>query len=139
MKTILSISIFLIQFTAHSQIEWKKTSNWRLYSIGGNNLFRYSLDTLNKLNNCPLNIDSIQYYLKYVEVIHPNGLLAWMGGYVVTYQFEHQIRKIDISNYGGFFYEEQTKSYYQLPKDKVLPWLSYFGDQFYDLVTQKQQ
>ena len=40
--------------------------------------------------------------------MHPNGPVAWMGGYIATCDLDGVVRKVDISKYGGFFFDEKT-------------------------------
>jgi hypothetical protein len=59
-----------------------------------------------------------------------------MGGYIATCKLDGSLRKVELSNYGGFFYDEKTKVYYQIPAAKSEDWLSYI-QQNYLTLTKK--
>lgn len=119
------------------QIDWTKATEWKLYTLQGHGAYNYSIDTLKSVENIPLDIDSVKFYLQDAQVLHPDGPIAWMGGNVVTCKLEGKMRKIDISNYGGFLYDEQSKAFYQIPLDKKEAWLSYIQNSYILLVRQR--
>ncbi|HTQ65780.1 MAG TPA: hypothetical protein VMI12_13345 [Puia sp.] len=54
---------------------------------------------------------------------------VWMGLYVATYSDEKKnIRKIDISVYGGFFWDENSKSYYEVEDLLKSNWADFWHD-----------
>jgi hypothetical protein len=53
---------------------------------------------------------------------------VWMGAYTATCILDNKKRKVDISVYAGFFYDELEKKYYQIPSDIQQDWLNYLSD-----------
>lgn len=63
----------------------------------------------------------------------------WMGLYIATCEMEDKkIRKIIISNYGGFFYDQLTKRYYELPSELKDQWLSFLNDSMKKISASNQ-
>lgn len=60
-----------------------------------------------------------------------------MGGYLATYNLGGALRKVDISSYGGYFYDEKTGTYYQMPIEKIDAWLEFLRNSYTNLVTSK--
>ena len=129
MKFIFSFITFLAIGTCFSQdINWKETKNWRLYDIHQSNAFDYKLDTLKNFESIALDQDTMQNFLSDVVKWPKDKTSLWMGLYVATCEFPNRkIRKIDISVYGGFFYDEMTRTYYQLPLATRNDWLEYLS------------
>lgn len=50
--------------------------------------------------------------------------------------FDGSPRKIAVSDYGGYFFDEQARSYYQLPKDKIDAWNSYIQHWYMTLIKR---
>lgn len=50
-----------------------------------------------------------------------------MGAYVTSCIVDHKMRKIDISSYGGFFYDETDKKYYGIQQQMQKEWLDYLA------------
>jgi hypothetical protein len=124
--SILVFTIFLTGSRLQAQEkDYMISSDWRIYDIQGHGIFHFSTDTLQSFKSLPLNDDSIRFYLTSFKE-DTTGPLAWMGGYVVSFRTGSSIRKIEVSNYGGYFYEDKARKYYTLPPGLVSPWLSYF-------------
>jgi hypothetical protein len=125
MKT-LTLSFLLISTTVAScQMHWEKATNWTLYRYQGHRLFKIPLDSLKFYNSLPLNQDSIGIFVNSLGILHPEAPIEWMGGYIATCQINGALRKVELSNYGGFIFDEKSKTYYQLPPDKTERWISY--------------
>jgi hypothetical protein len=138
MKIIFTLGLILASMLTSCQIQWKRTSNWNLYRYQGHGLFKYPIDSLKYLDKLSMNQDSIQSYMASAQVLHPEGPVAWMGGYIATCTMDGELRKIELSNYGGFFYDEKTKTYYQVQSDLTELWVSYLQD-CYLILTHKTQ
>jgi hypothetical protein len=136
MKICITTSLLLLAMAASCQLHWEKTTNWTLYRYQGHGLFKIPLDSLNKYDNFPMNQDSMAAFLDSVKTLHPEGPVAWMGGYIAPCKLDGVIRKVDLSTYGGFFYDEITKTFYELPLEKRQGWLSYI-QQCYLSLTRK--
>lgn len=107
-------------------ISWVNTKNWKLYYVHSRGGFAFSLDTLKNFQNVPLNQDSMGVFLKGVTEIPVDRTPVWMGYYVASCQLPDGLPiKIEISQYGRFFYEERTKRYFQLSENLQTDWLAY--------------
>ena len=126
MKALVTFMILIEIFLSPGEVPWNKTSDWKLYQIQGHGVFNYSIDTLKSFKSLPLDADSIKSYLNTAQIMKHDGSVAWMGGYVATCKLDGATRKIEISNYGGFFYDESTKAFYQVQKEKAGAWWAYF-------------
>jgi hypothetical protein len=72
-----------------------------------------------------MNQDSMSFFVKSAEVLNTNAPLTWMGGYVATCEINGAPRKIELSRYGGYFYDEKSSTYYQIPMEKIDAWLAF--------------
>jgi hypothetical protein len=135
----ISVSILLTSFlfirNANCQnVNWAETSNWKLYKIHEKRAFSYSIDTLINFKFALLNNDSMRIFLSNVSIIPYEKTPLWMGFYVASCQLnDGTIKKIEIGTYGGFFYDEKEKKYYQLPLEIRKEWLDYLADSGADL------
>jgi hypothetical protein len=126
--TLISNLLFFRE--SHSQgINWAESKNWRLYNILDNSAFGYPLDSLVNYSSRLLNKDSMQTFLSNVSIISIEKTPLWMGFYVASCELKNGTsRKIEISTYGGFFYDELEKKYYQLPLEIRKDWLDYLAE-----------
>lgn len=125
---ILFISILFVTKCFSQDINWKDAKNWRLYDLRDGSAFNYSLDTLKNFKSIQLDYDTMHIFLSDVVEWPKNKSSLWMGLYVATCELpEREIQKIEISVYGGFFYDDLTKSYFQLPSSDRDDWLDYFS------------
>jgi hypothetical protein len=121
--------ILIVQFCFSQQIHWEKTKNWKLYDIHDDNAFRYSIDTLRNFKSLKLDEMAIHDFLKQAVSWPKEKNSLWMGLYVTTCEIQNgETRKIDVSVYGGFFYDEKEKVYYALPPELKEDWLQYFHE-----------
>jgi hypothetical protein len=139
MKIIFISGLLISVFTSSCQIHWDTTSNWRLYRYQGNKLFNISLDSLESFQSIPLPQDSMNYYLSQVTIKHPKADIHWMGGYIATCQLQGSLRKVVISNYGGFFFDQEAHSYYQLSTEKIDAWLSFLLNSYLKMINKSPQ
>lgn len=131
MKSIFIIWTALLYNLSFGQnVSFKTAMHWKLYDITVGNLFQYSLDTLKHFPFYNLDADSIRDYMDEVSELSSDDTPRWMGAHIATYVFGGETRKIEISLYGGFFYDETSKKYYQLPDNKIDNWLSYIRRSF---------
>jgi len=128
MKNILGIFLLFNFVSAASQeINWQKTSDWKMYKVNDDSGLGFSVDSLRRLPFVQIESDSINNFIKLAKIWPKEKTSIWMGAYYVTCQLDGVIRKIDISVYGGFFYDELTHSYYQIPsylRNEWMNWLS---------------
>lgn len=92
-------------------------------------MIKIGLDSLSKLKSYQLNLDSVKSLIGSANKISKDSTpLAWMGGVLVTCTYQGKIRKVQISSYGGWFFDQQTKSYFEVPKDQAAEWYSYVSN-----------
>src|ERR1700712_2787637 len=110
---IICFCFYLSAVTAQS-IDWNKTSHWKMYKLKADKPLGYSVDTLINFHFAAINDDSIHYFLRTAAIWPLEKTSLWMGAYYASYEQEGKVYKADISQYGGFFYDEATKRYYQV-------------------------
>jgi hypothetical protein len=137
MKIVLITSLVLSATVASCQLQWGKATNWTLYRYQGHRLFKIPLDSLRQYDSLALNQDSMAVFLNSAQTLHPEASVAWMGGYIATCKLNGIDRKVELSNYGGFFYDEKTRTYYKITEGKSEDWLFYL-QQCYLNLTRKQ-
>jgi hypothetical protein len=137
MKLILIFSLLITALFPSCQVHWNRTSHWKLYRYQGNELFTIPLDSLHFLQNIPLAQDSMDHYLSEVKIKHPKAATRWMGGYIATCLSDGDLRKIVFSNYGGFFYDQKTGGYYQVPTDEIDDLLSFLQNSYITMINKK--
>jgi hypothetical protein len=108
---------------------WNKATDWKIYNIYNQRAFDYPIDTLSNFPSYRLKTDSMQDLLSAVVLVKKEIEPVWMGYYIASCRLpDGTLRKIEISNYGGFFYDEKEKLYYQLPLERRKDWLNYLSD-----------
>lgn len=118
-----------MQLANAQEINWKNAKNWKLYDIHGQAGMRYTLDTLKYFKSILLDKDTMQMFCNQITAWPKEDYSVWMGLYVATCETEEKkLRKIVISTYGGFFYDPESKRYYQVPTDMTSDWLEFFND-----------
>ena len=137
MKIFIGACLLLSDTVASCQLHWEKSKEWTLYRYQGHRLFKIPLDSLQSFDSSPLDKDSMAIFLDTFKSLHPEAPIAWMGGYIATCKLDGVIRKIEISNYGGFFFDEKTKSYFELPLDKRERWQDYLQQTYLDLTRRR--
>lgn len=139
MKVLLSLIVTAILFirpdkiqsahtlrSSYSSIDWEKTKEWRLYFIRSKDAFTYPIDTLKAFRSIPLQQDTMLLFLKNVTQLPEGKNPVWMGAYVSSCQLADGAHiKIEISQYGSFFYVERDSCYYQLRDEVRDSWLPY--------------
>lgn len=128
MKTKIILYLLLSSVIASCQIRWEKASEWTLYAYQGSRMFKIPMDSLNSFDTLKLNQDTVTSYLTDARILASKDKGVWMGGYLTTCKVGGELRKIDFSNYGNFFYDERSKTYYQLSPSKWEEWNSYLQD-----------
>lgn len=130
MKSYLFISILLLLNSKafSQQTNWQKATAWTLYDIQGKKIWKVPLDSLGSFPHKSLNSHSMESFLVKTTTIPPEKAPVWMGAYAATCVLDNKKRKVDISVYAGFFYDEVEKKYYQIPSDIQQDWLNYLSD-----------
>jgi len=128
MKTFSAFLFITIGFlSCKAQHEpWPKTKNWKVYKGEGQQVFSYSIDTLNSIPSKRLNQDSIQFFLENMVQVSDTTHPIWMGSYLASYESSAgKVHKVEVSIYGGFFYDESSGKYYNLPRQFNAKWLAF--------------
>jgi hypothetical protein len=126
----ISLMILFIGFCfvpCHAQkVQWSTTKNWKIYKGEGKQIFSYTIDTLKSLKSKILDKDSIQFFLQKSLPIPPEKTPVWMGSYLASYELpDGKTCKVEVSTYGGFFYDQSSGKYYSVPREWSPTWLNY--------------
>jgi len=126
----LTLSIFL--HGLGQQVDWGKTSEWRMYKVVRTaqiSPYRLSLDSLMAFPSMKLNDDSMHLFLNdIVSLGHQEGV-TWQGVFPCSVKFSNgDVHEILISVYGGFFYDVATKVFFQISDVWKAFWLEYLID-----------
>jgi hypothetical protein len=139
MKRGIVIILFIFSGTvaAAQEINWKNTKNWKLYKLNSRAAFSYPVDTLLHFKNISLNDDTIRGFLSSASIWPKEKKTVWMGLLIATYETEdNRLRKINISNYAGFFFDDATGKYYELPERVRDKWMNYLNEKLDKLFSE---
>src|ERR1700722_10808822 len=125
MKAFLAFIIVCSTFNAVAQMDWGKTSRWKIYKVPEPIMFRIPIDSLAQTNSQTLGQDSILMFIGTSTVLPDSITPVWMGGWLATYEFGGQIHKIEISSYGAFLYDQSSNRFYQIPIGLKEEWMTY--------------
>jgi hypothetical protein len=125
----LILVLFLFGVRALPQgSNWSRAAKWTMYAVHGRNIWELSVDSLGVFNHISMNDDSLTLLLAGTTRLSTDKAPVWMGGYVTTCVLNNSKRKVLISSYGGFFFDAQEKSYYQIPAERQKAWLDYLTE-----------
>lgn len=129
MKTIiLLLGAIFWTICLPAQVNWRSTTDWKLYKVPNSILFRAAPDSLAGFKAYSLNRDSILIFFDQAKPLpKETPAQAWMGGFLATFQYEGKIRKLLLSSYGAYVWDPQDKRYYQLPLIVKDEWWSYIN------------
>jgi hypothetical protein len=125
MKSFLFFVILLFN-NSQDQIRWENAKNWRLYKMPSYIGLRISLDSLPAFKSIPLDVERMKIFLKDLQEIK-NTNPVWTGLYVATCDLDNKKRKLLFSRYGGFFFDENSKSYYQIDENLRQEWINFLN------------
>ena len=130
MRTLffLLLTLFYCFRTFAQEVNWQKATNWTIYNVQNRNIWSLPVDSLAQFSHTKLNNDSMRLFLANITVISPKENPIWMGLYAATCIVDNIKRKIEISTYGGFFYDDYGKKYYQIPPNIQKDWLNFLGN-----------
>jgi hypothetical protein len=125
MKQLVFLIVF-IQFTLGCSAQkdyWKHSRNWKIYALNNNEAYFYRVDTLANFPSAAMNDTTVISFLSR-STIWPKGKGGtWMGVYIASYETaDKEVRKIVLSNYGGFLFDSWSRRYYELPKELRKEW-----------------
>ena len=125
MKVLVITTVTLqCRLDVSGQVAWRKAQSWKLYNAGDSS-FVISLDSLKGRKYYQLSTDSMKSFLDPVTIVSSDIQPNWMGAYLITCIVDSETRKVLISYYGGFFYDEKSRRYYQIPASKKDDWRNY--------------
>jgi hypothetical protein len=127
MKTNLTILFLFCTVNAVAQSNaWKSSTNWTIYNIRSSRAFNYTLDSLHKFDSAKLDDSTMHSFIQDCKTIDAKDAPVWMGLYKTTCKFNDSlIHRIDISVYGAFFYDEETKTYFEITGERKEQWQDY--------------
>lgn len=138
MKLHLLVVLLLVGLTSCGQIKWDASSDWTIYQTEGDP-FKVSIDSLRSLDCLHLSMDTVKTYLEAVEHFNPKSWVSWMGGYIASCKIDGIVRKIELSNYGGFFYDEKTHTFYKVSEDQIESWNDFIQNSYLMLVKRQHK
>jgi hypothetical protein len=125
MKTFLAFIIVFSTSNAVAQVDWGKSSHWKIYKVPEPLIFKVPIDSLAQVNSQTLQQDSMMMYIGPSTILPDSVKPIWMGGWLATYEFSSQEHKIEISSYGAFFYDQSSNRFYQIPRELKEEWMTY--------------
>lgn len=126
MKSFVLFAILLFS-NSQDQIRWENAKNWRLYKMPSYTGLRISLDSLPSYKNISLDVERMRMFLNHVQRIK-NINPVWTGLYVASCDLDNKKRKLLFSRYGGFFFDENSKSYYQIDENLRQEWINFLNE-----------
>ncbi len=141
MNKILGILLFTVLYLpiicCGQDIDWKTTSNWKLYNIHNKAGFRYPVDSLTFFKSVRLDDSAMNRFLITSTIWPKEKTSLWMGLFVASFETSaKEIRKLIISSYGGFFYDPTSRRYYELPEADRISWYQFINDNAATLDSQ---
>jgi hypothetical protein len=124
---VLSLAVLTAFICPAQQPVWQQSGQWTIYNVRGAKFYKIAADSLYRYASRPLNDDSMRIFLSHSSALPADKPPVWMGAYVTSCTIDHQKRKIDISSYGGFFFDETEKKYYSVPQEIQKDWLNYLA------------
>lgn len=125
------IIISLIGFAngIYQEFDWAKTANWKIYDPQGHKTLGLSVDTIARFHSKLMGDKMVLDFLMASKELPNTYSTTWMGNFVCTYELNGFLRKVDISMYGGFFYDEYLKKYFEIPMDLRGSWYDMLNKQ----------
>jgi hypothetical protein len=131
MKYIVSILFPALLFVGGSysqEINWQQARHWKIYNIPTRTGFTVSADSLRQYESIALDSAKMIAFLKNATPL-PSAQYAWMGAFVTSCELSSaETHKVLISTYGGMFFDENTKKYFQVPRELRSEWLEFLNE-----------
>lgn len=126
----LLFAFSLSTYFLYSQtIDWKKTNNWRLYEVNSRQAFSIKSDSLKYMKSIEADHKLVKDFLAKTHPLQNGKEAVWMGAYLVSYQLaDGKPRKLIVSTYGGFMFDECTKTFWELPAFLRDDWREYWEE-----------
>jgi hypothetical protein len=141
MKPLFTLlTLGLLCQSCNSQIpDWSRTNHWKIYPIAGQGVFKITKDSLQRLRSSCLDGDTLRAFLASSRPIPADQTPVWMGSWLSTYESsDGKVNKVEISTYGGFFYDEASSKYYEVPRDVANAWRNFISDRITGLRAADQ-
>ncbi|HLY68738.1 MAG TPA: hypothetical protein VKR53_03345 [Puia sp.] len=125
-KLFLFVFVFFALHASSQTRDWQKTRAWKIYDLRDKKGMRMKADSLKQFRSMVLDDDSVKYFLKGEREIPHGDEPVWMGAIILSCLDSSGIfLKVDVSVYGGFFYDEQFKKYFQVRDEVKEEWMAY--------------
>ena len=119
---------------ANLPIIWDQTKEWKLYYTQSKEAFALPLDSLRGIKSIDFEQDSISLFLRGVTEIPTERAPVWMGYFVCSCKLpDGKLLKIEVSQYGRFFFEEGERRYFQLNRSVQDSWQNYLNAKWMQL------
>ena len=127
-KLLSFLALILICTAARTQpVDWQKTRHWMIYNYFNFKALSLPFDSIKGYKTVSLDDDYLRGMLAGADTMRGvTKNIMWMGLFTLSYQLDNETRKVEVSQYGGFFYDDKSKRYYQVDKEVQDEWLSYF-------------
>ncbi len=135
---LLLVLVLALPILCYGQeIDWKATSNWKLYNIHNKAGFRYPVDSLTFFKSVRLDDSAMNRFLITSAIWPKEKTSLWMGLFVASFETPaKETRKLIISSYGGFFFDPASRRYYELKEADRKAWYEFINDNAATLDSQ---
>jgi len=125
-KLFFILLLFSASYSFSQSMNWQQMRGWKIYDLHDKKGMRTPVDSLKYFRSITLDDDSIKYFLLGATEIHHGDEPVWMGAIILSGVDSSGIfSKVDVSVYGGFFYDEKTRKYYQVRDEVKEEWMEY--------------
>ncbi|WP_133994796.1 hypothetical protein [Dinghuibacter silviterrae] len=133
MKSIITIlvAVYFSPIGVKAQeIDWSKTTNWKMYDVPRIH-YNSPIDSLSQFDSVRLSLQTLQQFFSSVTKIPKEIRPYWEGVYICTAQTETGQRiEVYVSTFGGFFMNGNTMDCYEIPDERKEDWQKYFKDEW---------
>ena len=128
--THLSILLIFVSLIGFGQSNpWSKATNWQIHDVKKRQAFLIPLDSLKEVASIRLDDAKVNSFLSRAKELPKESNYFWIGLFVATCETASgKPQKVIFSNYGGFLYDERTKSYFEIPEEYRKEWLEYLNE-----------
>jgi hypothetical protein len=129
LKMKASVLLFTILVCGHcnAQLGWKESSVWDIYNIADRLILSVPVDSLSNCSHRNLDLDTMQNFMALATKFGDSVRPMWMGGFLLSYEYKGKMFEMQISSYGGFFFDQRLNHYYVVPKHVAERLLAYLN------------
>jgi hypothetical protein len=103
-------------------------ASWKVYNIQGKAGMKMPIDSLQNYRSVILDEDTMKYFLVDAQRWQKGKYGVWMGAFTASLGDDNNSRrKILISTYGGFLFDDRTKNYYEIAEEKRKEWYDFLN------------